>query len=412
MKVLIITKGFLESTLSLANALGKKGVDVEVLCTNYKKRRNLNVIDFSQILTDKSWITKEDLRYKVNDDLYRFLSAFKINFHFKNGDGRHPISLLRDAFKLRKYIKTQGADIIHFIQGSVFLATVASMLPKNKIVFSLHEITNHFGITSWRQKILLNFIVKGGFPLIVHSEISRDRFINYDRRKNRLISNPIHVIYFGLFEVYSFFESLNVSPDTGFENSKSKILLFFGRITPYKGLNTLFSAFELLEKQYSNIHLIVAGNGHIDYDITRIRNITVIDRPLKNEEIVYLIKLSYAVVCPYHSASQSGIPMISYLFGKPVIATSIGAFSEVVIDMITGILVSPNDINELKYAISNLISDQQLYEKMTSEIKNIYTRDRFNWDIIAQQTMEVYGKRYGQWLHQHAKHNDGEVQTV
>jgi glycosyltransferase involved in cell wall biosynthesis len=401
MKVLIITKGFLESTLSLANALGKKGVEVEVLCTNSKKRRNLNVIDFSQIQTDKSWITKEDLRSIVNDDMYRFLSAFNLNFHFKSGDGKHPISLLRDTFKLRKYIKAQGADIIHFVQGSIFLATVASMLPKNKIVFSLHEITNHFGITSLKQKILLNFIIRGSFPLIVHSEISSNRFINYAGRKNRSYSNPIHVIYFGLFEVYRFFEDMDISLNTGFENSKSKILLFFGRITPYKGINTLFSAFELLEKQYGNIHLIVAGNGHIAYDISGIRNITVINRPVKNEEVVYLIKLAYAVVCPYHSASQSGIPMISYLFGKPVIATAIGAFSEVVIDMKTGLLVSPNDIDQLKNAISNLISDQELYEKMTSEIKNIYTRDRFNWDIIAQQTMEVYGKRQGQRFSPH-----------
>jgi len=390
MKVLIVTTGFLESTLSLAKTISSKGIDIEIICTNSKTRRNLNVINFSQIKSLKTWITKEDLRSIVNDDFYRFLSTFKIIFHFKKGNSKNPVGLIRDAIKLKKYIKTQKADIIHFVEGSIFLGIVASMLPKNKIVFSLHEVTNYHGITPLRQKILLNFIIRNSLPVIVHSEISRNRFINYANRKNRSGLIPVYLIYFGLFEVYKFFENHKVDISFRLDNPNSKVLLFFGRITPSKGLNVLLSAFKLLESEYENIHLIVAGNGYIDYDYTGIKNLSIINRPISNEEIVYLMKTSYAVICPYLSASQSGIPMTSYLFGKPIIATSVGAFSEVIIDMKTGILISPNDINALKNAIVTLISDQQLYKKMTSEIEVLYSKDRFNWDIIAEQTISVY----------------------
>jgi len=395
MKVLIITKGFLESTLPLAKAISEQGIDVEVLSTNSKERKNLNVIKFSQIQTDKTWITKEDLKSIINEDFYRYLSAFNINFHFKNGNGKNPIRLLRDAFYLKKYINSRSADVIHFIQGSVFLVLVASMLPRHKIVFSLHEVTNYTGITPLKHKILLNFIIRNSFPVIVHSEISKHRFINYASRSKRSGSNPIQVIYFGLFNVYKFFEKSDAGLNINFENPKSKVLLFFGRITPSKGLNILLSAFRLLENQYSNIHLIVAGSGKIDYDISGIKNLTIINRPLNNEEIVHLIKMSYALVCPYLSASQSGIPMTGFLFSKPIIATSVGAFSEVIIDMKTGILVLPNDINALKNAIEIMISDENLYKKMTADIKSLYNRDRFNWNIIAKQTISVYRKICG-----------------
>ena len=304
-----------------------------------KSRRNLNVINFSQIKSLKTWITKEDLRLIVNDDFYRFLSTFKIIFHFKKGNSTNPIGIIRDAIELIKYIKTQRADIIHFVEGSIFLGIVASMLPKNKIVFSLHEVTNYHGVTPLRQKILLNFIVRNCLPVIVHSEISRNRFINYANRKSISGSNPVYLIYFGLFEVYNFFDNPKVNLKFSFDNSKSKILLFFGRITPSKGLKVLLSAFKLLENEFGNIHLVVAGNGSIDYDTKGIKNLSIINRPISNEEIVYLMKLSYAVICPYLSASQSGIPMTSYLFGKPIIASSVGAFPEVIIDMKTGILV-------------------------------------------------------------------------
>lgn len=390
MKVLVITTGFLESTLSLAKTISNKGIDVEVLCTNSKTRRNLNVINFSKIKSLKTWITKEDLRTIVNDDFYRFLSTFKINFHFKKGNSKNPIGFIRDAIKLIKYIKTQRADIIHIVEGSLFLGIVASMLPKNKIVFSLHEVTNYHGVTPLRQKILLNFIVRNSLPVIVHSEISKNRFIDYANSKNRSGSNPVYLIYFGLFEVYNFFNSQKVDFDFSFDISKSKVLLFFGRITPSKGLKVLLSAFKLLENEYENIHLIVAGNGDIDYDITGIKNLSIINRPISNEEIACLMKLSYAVICPYLSASQSGIPMTSYLYGKPIIATSVGAFSEVIIDKKTGILISPNDINSLKNAIVTMISDQQLYKNMISEIEALYSKDRFDWDIIAEQTIAVY----------------------
>jgi len=56
---------------------------------------------------------------------------------------------------------------------------------------------------------------------------------------------------------------------------------------------------------------------------------------------------------------------------------------------------SINDINALKNAIEIMISDENLYKKMTADIKSLYNRDRFNWNIIAKQTISVYRKICG-----------------
>lgn len=129
-----------------------------------------------------------------------------------------------------------------------------------------------------------------------------------------------------------------------------RVLLFFGYIRKYKGLDILLDAFARLPREMG-VHLVVAGEFYDSEHGYReqIRTLQIQDRVtlrseyLPNEEVARYFSAADAVVLPYRSATQSGIAQIAYNFGTPVIATDVGGLSEVVLNDRTGLVVPPQD---------------------------------------------------------------------
>jgi len=149
---------------------------------------------------------------------------------------------------------------------------------------------------------------------------------------------PLHKIY-------------RIAPTKYIKNS----LLFFGRLSPYKGIDYLIEAAKIVRKRIPDLKVIIAGSGKLYFDITGIQNnntFQIINRYIPNNELAQLIQESSFVVCPYTDATQSGVVMTAYAFHKPVIATKVGGLSEVVINNFTGKLVPPKDPVALAEAIN------------------------------------------------------------
>jgi D-inositol-3-phosphate glycosyltransferase len=128
------------------------------------------------------------------------------------------------------------------------------------------------------------------------------------------------------------------------------VLLFFGYVRKYKGLDVLLDAIALLRGRL-DLALLVVGEFYEDEQTyrDRIRRleletiVTVRSDYIPNEEVQYYFSAADAAVLPYTSATQSGIAQIAYNFDLPVIATNVGGLAEVVRDGETGLLVPPND---------------------------------------------------------------------
>ena len=130
-------------------------------------------------------------------------------------------------------------------------------------------------------------------------------------------------------------------------------------IKPYKGLDLLVEAYKHLAGKCENFNLIIAGGGY-DENIRFFkakRNCAVINRFLTNEEMMKLNRLSTAILLPYRSASQSGIVLTSFMYGKPIVATKVGALVETVCDEINGLLVEPGDAEGFALAMLRLVED-------------------------------------------------------
>ena len=176
------------------------------------------------------------------------------------------------------------------------------------------------------------------------------------------------------------------------------VVLFFGLLSPSKGVEDLIEAFALVVKT-TDARLVVAGYptkfinvASIKAQVNRlgISDKVVLDlRYIPLNELGALMELAAVVVYPYHSSTQSGSLQTAYTFGKPVIATRVGGLPEAVDDGKSGFLVPANSPGELAQKIAILVGDRALTDAMGKYARTL-SLTRFNWDSIARKMLSVY----------------------
>ncbi len=130
--------------------------------------------------------------------------------------------------------------------------------------------------------------------------------------------------------------------------TEDRTLLFFGRLSAYKGLETLFQAAPLACKRLPGLRIIVAGNPVPGYrlppapDLPNGGELQIITGYIPNHTLAQLFQRAAVVVCPYTTATQSAVVLTAYAFGKPVIGTRVGGLPEYITDGETGVLVPPH----------------------------------------------------------------------
>ncbi len=141
-----------------------------------------------------------------------------------------------------------------------------------------------------------------------------------------------------------------------------KVILFFGFIRDYKGLDRLIKALKLLGEDY---YLIIAGECYGDFDkyakmIVRLdlnNQVGIFNRYISDEEVAFFFGASDVCVLPYRSGTQSGIVGISYNFDLPVIATRVGSLPQMIEPYNSGMVIEKSDPEVLKEAIEKYFNE-------------------------------------------------------
>jgi glycosyltransferase involved in cell wall biosynthesis len=128
-----------------------------------------------------------------------------------------------------------------------------------------------------------------------------------------------------------------------------KIILFFGFIRKYKGLDLLLQAMADKRLQDENIKLLVAGEFYEDekmyfqmiYDNRLDATVTVRKNFIPDSEVKYYLCAADVVVQPYRAATQSGVTPLAYFFEKPMVVTNVGGLPDLVPHMRCGIVCEP-----------------------------------------------------------------------
>ena len=173
-----------------------------------------------------------------------------------------------------------------------------------------------------------------------------------------------------------------------------RVLLFFGFIRAYKGLDVLLEAVQRLETD-KGYHLVVVGEFYEDAEkyrpgldaLRRRGQLTLVDRYVPNEEVPLYFSAADVVMIPYLSATQSGIIQIAYAFGKPVVATTVGGIPEVVDDRSTGYLVPAGDSDAMADAVRHYFETADRGE-MAQAIER--HNEKYSWERMVETVEQAW----------------------
>ncbi len=186
--------------------------------------------------------------------------------------------------------------------------------------------------------------------------VERDLFTWFPRMERERVAFSAHPIY----DCYPAFNGSQVEArQTLGLPQDGKLLLFFGFVRRYKGLDLLLRALPAMRKSLPDLRLVVAGEFYeprVEYDklVRELKledAVHIFDDYCPNEKVGVYFAAADVSVLPYRSATQSGIIQIAYALQAPVITTDVGGLAEVVVDGVTGYIVPPEDLNALQAAV-------------------------------------------------------------
>jgi glycosyltransferase involved in cell wall biosynthesis len=296
-------------------------------------------------------------------------------------------------------IKRENADLVIFDWWHPFFSfchfTISLILRKKylgKILFITENVISHEG------HFIDKFLTKLGL-------INADKFLALSDEVAKKLTNLSlnKKIYRSELPVYDWY---NTDKKINFEKfreelgfiKKNKILLFFGYVRKYKGLDILIEALKFLLDFDLQIRLLVVGEFYSDFNTYKNKiselnldnYIKIINEYIPNEDVNKYFVISDLVVLPYRSATQSGILNIAYGTLKPVLVTRVGGLAESVINETTGIVVEKAEPKEIYEGVKRFfqLNDSVDFSK---NIKEKIQNNAFNKlpELISQIISET-----------------------
>ena len=190
----------------------------------------------------------------------------------------------------------------------------------------------------------------------------------------------------------------NKSLDLRYDKNKLNFL-FFGRIEEYKGLRVLAEAYKKLSEENENVTLTIAGSGDFskyEEDFKDIRNVTIINRYIKDEEVGSFFDGSNVVtILPYLDATQSGVIPIALEYNTPIIASDTGGIREQLNNGRIGILFNSGDSTELYEKMKQLIVNKEI---ISEEKKKMYGYlECLEWKVVTKKLLESLKNNKGDY---------------
>jgi D-inositol-3-phosphate glycosyltransferase len=309
--------------------------------------------------------------------------------------------------KLIRYAWTAKPRIFHILWNNKFDVFDRTMLMLyyrllgKKIVLTVHNV--NAGKRDCRDNPVNRLTLRAQYQLSDHI------FVHTEKMKIELTdefgqqATRITVIPFGIN---------NAVPNTSLTSAEArrrlgigddrKTILFFGNITPYKGVEYLVTAFQRHLAQSEDYRLIIAGRPnncerywnsirkavHEDLQAGRI-----LLRPdfIPDDETELYFKAADVLVLPYRHIYQSGVLFLGYSFGLPVLAANVGSLKEEIVEGKTGFVFRPEDSVDLARTIERYFASD-LFVELESRRQEIrdYVKQRHSWDTVGQKTLEVY----------------------
>ncbi len=221
--------------------------------------------------------------------------------------------------------------------------------------------------------------------VIAHSEHGAARL----REEVGVDPGRIRVIPHGAFDYLTRLpEEKPLPPEL--EGAEGPVILFFGLLRPYKGLDTLLEAF----REVPGAELWIVGNPRMD--LTPLRRLAAggpgrvrfVTRFVEDAEIPAIFRRADLVVLPYRDVEHSGVLYTGLAFGKPLVLGAVGGFPEVAAAGAAR-LVPPEDPAALAGVLAELVGDPAARGRLAAAASRA-AAGPYSWDAAAAQTLALY----------------------
>jgi len=383
MNVLIIALGHPDNILSLAYHLSQNvNLTVLFVMSGNKYREGILDLDLSELDYGLTWdpakinkVFPEEVNAYIGDRFQLGILKTYDNKLFKDKYLRN----FRTVHKSIKHINRYKFDVIHINGLSGFIFYIYFFLKVRKIYWTLHDYKPHSGEGTLWVRLGNRFLAsRKKITIIQHYRYLKNAVIN----EFNLTADRVAQIYSGRFSVYKAFSEKPIVKEQNY-------ILFFGRISKYKGVDRLLEAFSRIREPSKK--LIIAGSGDFWFDVNAYLNehVILINRYIETSELIYLIKHAAFVVVPYIDATHSAVINTAYTFDKPVLSSDVDGLSEVVNHNETGKLFDINDPEELKNCLEWMSNDENLLKNFSANIAGGSPR-KLNWKTIVNDYVRLY----------------------
>ena len=297
--------------------------------------------------------------------------------------------------KLLRLLQHQQPDIIHFqwlplpLVDRRFLSRFRKVAP---LILTVHD-TNPFNgdPSATVQSHGVSALFSEFDRLIVHTKQGISRLESFGASIDRIALLP----HGKMFDSVTTLDPDPMSSDITF--------LMFGKIKPYKGIDILIKAFSILpEDLQQQARVRIVGKPYMDmsqlYSVIQSsgvqERISIEPRFIKDTEIPNLFGNGIVAVFPYRELEASGVLSQVLAFGRPIIASRVGIFSEVLQNGIHGCLVSPDNIDELAAAMAKMINDKLFASSCSSAVIELNNQSE-DWINVAGKTAKLYAELCG-----------------
>ena len=337
---------------ALAAALARRGLKVELITSRFVHGP-----------------APAPVGYGVTESFYRLATRFGD----RSPRRRRAVRIAEHVPDMLRYRRrAPDADVRHF-QWLPVERIDAHLLPAARPrVLTMHNVI--------RREVVDRRLAAKMDAVIVHTRQGAD-LLGGDR---------VHVIPHGAFEhLTRQREERPIPPELA--AVEGPVVLYFGLVRPYKGVDVLVDAFRRVE----GAELWVVGRPlEVSIEHLRLRapeRVRFVDRYVSDAELPAFFRRADLLALPHRNVDVSGVMFAGLAFGKAMVLSDVGGFRELVEEHRAGRLVPPGDPGALAETITELLADPAARERL-AERAQAAAAGPYSWDAIAKRTIAVYEK--------------------
>jgi glycosyltransferase involved in cell wall biosynthesis len=316
--------------------------------------------------------------YRVDERFYRRTAARGLD-----ALARVPFKAAEHVPDMLRFRRDADADVVHF-QWLTMPALDVHLLPRGRP----RVMTAHYILPprpSRPQVAASHRVLSRMDAVVAHSEHGAARL----RDEVGLDPAKVRVIPHGALDYLTRLPEEKPLP-AELEGAEGPVILCFGLLRPYKGIENLLEAFRRVE----GAELWIVGNPRMDVAPLRALaaqapgRVRFVTRFVDDAEIPAIFRRADLVVLPYLDAEHSGVLYTGLAFGKPLVLSAVGGFPEVAA---TGAarLVPPGDSATLAATLTELVSDEAARTELATAAARA-AAGPFSWEESARRTLDLY----------------------